>query len=171
MGTFRMPSLGADMESGRLVQWLVAPGDEVHRGDIVAVVDTAKSAIEVEVFEDGHVLELLVEPGEQVPVGTPLATLAAIGEAVAEPAPTRLTRVATPPVRHLAHQIGVDVMAVVGTGRGGQVTRHDVLAAAGRPQPPVEPERERAPAPQERSRVRASPRARRWSTPRAPKAN
>ena len=59
----------------------------------------------------------------------PLATLAAIGEAVAEPAPTRLTRVATPPVRHLAHQLGVDVMAVVGTGRGGQVTRDDVLAA------------------------------------------
>ena len=48
VGTFAMPSLGADMDSGRLVQWLVAPGDEVHRGDIIAVVDTAKSAIEVE---------------------------------------------------------------------------------------------------------------------------
>ena len=47
-----MPSLGADMDEGTLVEWLVAPGDAVHRGDIVAVVDTAKSAIEIEVFED-----------------------------------------------------------------------------------------------------------------------
>ena len=84
MGMFTMPSLGADMDSGRLTDWLVAPGDEVHRGQIIAVVDTAKSAIEVEVFEDGRVGELLVEPGTQVPVGTPLAAVAtyAVGMAL-----------------------------------------------------------------------------------------
>ena len=69
MGEFRMPSLGADMDEGTLVEWLVAPGDTVHRGDIVAVVDTAKSAIEIEVFEDGVVEELLVRAGTTVPVG------------------------------------------------------------------------------------------------------
>ena len=47
----------------------------MHRGDIVAVVDTAKSAIEIEVFEDGVVEQLLVEPGTTVPVGEPLALL------------------------------------------------------------------------------------------------
>ena len=53
MGEFRMPSLGADMDEGTLVEWRVAVGDQVNRGDIVAVVDTSKSAIDIEVFEDG----------------------------------------------------------------------------------------------------------------------
>ncbi|HUW16080.1 MAG TPA: biotin/lipoyl-containing protein, partial [Actinomycetes bacterium] len=57
MADFRMPSLGADMDEGTLVEWLVAPGDTVRRGDSVAVVDTAKAAIEVEVFTDGVVQE------------------------------------------------------------------------------------------------------------------
>ena len=69
-----MPSLGADMESGTLLEWFVKPGDAVKRGDIVAVVDTSKAEIEIEIFEDGVIDELLVAKGERVPVGTPLAT-------------------------------------------------------------------------------------------------
>lgn len=79
MGQFTMPTLGADMEEGTLLEWLVAPGAQVHRGDVVAVVDTDKSAVDVEVFEDGVVSRLLVEPGTRVPVGTPLADIAAAG--------------------------------------------------------------------------------------------
>ena len=52
-GEFKMPSLGADMEHGILVEWMVKPGDAVKRGDIVAVVETDKGAIDVEIFEDG----------------------------------------------------------------------------------------------------------------------
>ena len=52
-----MPSLGADMEAGKLVEWLVKPGDAVQRGDIVAVVETQKGAIEIEIFEDGDVVQ------------------------------------------------------------------------------------------------------------------
>ena len=48
-----MPSLGADMDAGVLVEWLVKPGDKVSRGDIVAVVETQKGAIDVEIFADG----------------------------------------------------------------------------------------------------------------------
>lgn len=73
MGEFTMPSLGADMDHGTLVQWRVAPGDRVARGDIIAVVDTEKSTIDVEVFETGTVTELVVEEGTDVPVGTVLA--------------------------------------------------------------------------------------------------
>jgi pyruvate dehydrogenase E2 component (dihydrolipoamide acetyltransferase) len=92
MGAFTMPSLGADMDRGRLIEWLVRPGDTVHRGDLVAVVDTAKSEIEVETFEEGVVGELLVEPGTEVPVGTPLATLLPIrAGAGAEVAPAAVT--------------------------------------------------------------------------------
>ena len=70
-----MPSLGADMETGTLLEWRVAPGDVVHRGDIVALVDTDKAEIEVEIFCDGVIEALLVEPGRKVPVGTLLARL------------------------------------------------------------------------------------------------
>ena len=61
-----MPALGADMDAGTVVEWLVAPGDPVHRGDVVAVVDTDKSAIDVECFDSGVVERLLVEPGQRV---------------------------------------------------------------------------------------------------------
>ena len=58
MTDFTMPSLGADMEEGTLLEWLVKPGDTVHKGDIVAVVDTAKAAVEVESFASGVVERL-----------------------------------------------------------------------------------------------------------------
>ncbi|MET8572905.1 2-oxo acid dehydrogenase subunit E2 [Streptomyces sp. NPDC004783] len=75
MAEFTMPALGADMDEGTLLEWLVVPGDLVHRGDPVAVVETAKSTIEVECFDTGTMTELLVEPGTSVPVGTPLALI------------------------------------------------------------------------------------------------
>ena len=78
-----MPSLGADMESGTVTKWLVAPGDQVQRGDVVAVVDTEKSTIEVEIFDSGVIEQLLVAEGAEVPVGTPLATIGAGAPAAA----------------------------------------------------------------------------------------
>jgi pyruvate dehydrogenase E2 component (dihydrolipoamide acetyltransferase) len=87
MSDFLMPSLGADMEAGTLVEWLVKPGDRVKRGDVVAVVETQKGAIEVEIFDDGVVSEIVVPVGERVPVGTVLARISAKGaEAPAVPA-------------------------------------------------------------------------------------
>ena len=72
---FRMPSLGADMAAGTLVEWLVKPGDHVRRGDVVAVVETQKGAIEIEIFNTGTMSELVVPVGNSVPVGTVLARL------------------------------------------------------------------------------------------------
>jgi len=78
-----MPALGADMEVGTVLQWLVKPGDAVKHGDIVAVVDTEKATIEVEVFEAGVIRNILVQEGEKVPVGTVLAMIGAEGELAA----------------------------------------------------------------------------------------
>ena len=101
-----MPSLGADMTEGTLLEWFVQPGDTVHRGDIVAVVDTSKSAIDIEVFEDGVVEQLLVEPGTTIDVGTPMAILAPVGATVEKPAeparePAACARAAPPEPRLL----------------------------------------------------------------------
>ena len=86
MIAFKLPSLGSDMEQGKLLEWKVKPGDRVKRGDVVAVVDTSKAAVDVEIWADGTVRELLVQPGETVPVGTVLATLLGPGEAAGEAA-------------------------------------------------------------------------------------
>jgi pyruvate dehydrogenase E2 component (dihydrolipoamide acetyltransferase) len=81
---FRLPSLGADMDEGKLLEWRVQPGDAVKRGQIVCVVDTAKAAIDVECWHDGTVQRLLIEPGRTIPVGTPMAILREAGESEAE---------------------------------------------------------------------------------------
>ena len=94
MAEFRMPSLGADMEAGTLVEWLKHPGEKVHRGDIVAVVETDKGAIEVEIFWDGVMGRQLVTPNTKVPVGTPLAVIE--GVAVEPTAPSQPLAAAKP---------------------------------------------------------------------------
>ncbi len=83
---FALPSLGADMDHGTVLAWLVSPGDEVKRGDVVARVETEKSDIDVEIWQSGIVTEVLVDAGVQVPVGTPLLRLSEPDEGSAPPA-------------------------------------------------------------------------------------
>ena len=139
-----MPSLGADMDVGTILEWRVQPGDPVHRGDIVAVVDTEKSDIEVEVFEDGVVEELLVEVGREVSVGTPLARIASGGPAApvapeAAPAPAAPVAAehvrASPRARRQAAEQGVDLAELQGSGPGGAVVAGDLAPSAASPQP------------------------------------
>jgi pyruvate dehydrogenase E2 component (dihydrolipoamide acetyltransferase) len=159
---FTMPALGADMDEGRLDEWLVKPGDTVTRGQIVAVVETTKAAVEVECWHDGVVGELLVPVGQTVAVGTPLATLLepgdepgdepgaplAAGPPATTPAPGgpvghRLW--VSPVARRTAAALGVDLSTVGGTGPQGAITLRDVehAAADAHHEPPAPP----APAP------------------------
>jgi len=89
MAEFTMPSLGADMETGLVVQWLVKSGDTVHSGDVVVVVETHKGAIDVECFLDG-VIEDLVPIGTSLPVGAVLAHVRQAGETDAAPPADRV---------------------------------------------------------------------------------
>jgi pyruvate dehydrogenase E2 component (dihydrolipoamide acetyltransferase) len=157
---FRMPSLGAEMDFGTVLEWRVRPGDAVRRGDIVALVDTEKAEIEVEIWESGVVESIVVPVGTKVPVGALLAQLRAAGEAppgVAAPQPPRVAappipapaapappapaapplrapegaRIrATPLARRIAADLGVDLARVRGTGPEGEITRRDIEAAA-----------------------------------------
>lgn len=159
MSDFTMPSLGADMESGKVVEWLVKPGDTVRKGDIVAVVETHKGAIDVEIFEDATVSELCASEGETVEVGGLLARLQGDGggkspapppppkpeaapqpakpapaPAKAEPAPAftiaRTGRAkVSPAARRLAAELGIDPEQLSGTGVDGSVSLADVELA------------------------------------------
>jgi len=147
---FKLPSLGADMDAGKLLQWKVKPGDRVKRGDLVAVVETPKAAVDVEIWQDGVVHELVTQPGATIPVGTVMARLLAPGESAPPPgatpaAPSR--RPASPAARKHAREFGVDIDKVMGTGPHGAVTVEDVeKAAQGAPQPPPAPAAEPVPA-------------------------
>jgi pyruvate dehydrogenase E2 component (dihydrolipoamide acetyltransferase) len=96
MAEFLMPRLGADMTAGKVVKWLKRPGEQIKRGDIIAIVETDKANVDVESFVEGVLEKILVQPGdERLPVGTPLALIRA--EAGAKPAaPTPAAAVAAP---------------------------------------------------------------------------
>ena len=159
MSEFRMPSLGADMEDGTVVEWRVHPGDSVKRGDIVALVETEKGLVEIEIFENGIIDRIVVPEGEKVPVGTvlallqPLTTGAATRPAPAAPAavqpapsapaaPTPVPAAPPPPPAsgqrllvsplacRRAVELGVDLAVVAGTGMDGSITVADVERAA-----------------------------------------
>lgn len=84
---FRLPSLGADMESAKLTEWLKKPGERFRQGEPLATVETTKGLIDIESYDDGQVLEYLVQPGTQVPVGAALARIEVEGASRAPPAP------------------------------------------------------------------------------------
>ncbi|MFE7750736.1 dihydrolipoamide acetyltransferase family protein [Streptomyces sp. NPDC057428] len=162
---FRMPSLGADMDEGTLSQWLVRPGDRVSHGDVVAVVETAKSSIEVECFQTGTVRSLLAEEGATVPVGTPLAVIETSADETAavveEGDRLRQPSTTTPLVRRIAEEHHVDLAHVHGSGRGGRITRADVDHAATPPHQAPDAQPPTAPPESKPERVKASPFARR----------
>lgn len=80
MSEFLMPSLGADMESAVLMEWLVKEGDQLTKGQVIAEVETSKGVIDIEVFEDGIVEKLLVKEETECAVGTPLAIIRGLEE-------------------------------------------------------------------------------------------
>ncbi len=143
-----MPALGADMEAGTLVEWHVKVGDRVHSGDVVAVVETQKGAIEVEIFLDGVVTKLVVGEGEQVPVGAVLAEIdgpdktappappPAPAEAVTAAPPVAIVapggeRLRVSPVaRRRAGELKIDLATIEPTGVEGSIRLADVEAAA-----------------------------------------
>jgi pyruvate dehydrogenase E2 component (dihydrolipoamide acetyltransferase) len=136
---FKLPSLGADMDEGKLLEWKVSPGDTVKKGQVVAIVDTSKAAVDVEIWAEGTVFELLVAPGETIPVGTVMATLLEAGESPLAPLAGRGVggegvvsgrRRISPAARKHAEELGVDIDIVLGTGPEGSVTLADVEQAA-----------------------------------------
>ncbi|MEW6294491.1 MAG: dihydrolipoamide acetyltransferase family protein [Pseudomonadota bacterium] len=134
---FKLPSLGADMDEGTLLEWKVKPGDAVKKGQVVCVVDTAKAAVDVECWQEGTVAELLSEVGQKMPVGTVMARLLEadeqavpkVGAGVTAPSPPP-RRMISPAARKHAQEKGVDLDRVVGSGPHGAVTLEDVEQAA-----------------------------------------
>ena len=122
---FKLPDLGEGLTEGEIARWLVAEGQEIAEDDPLVEIATDKTTVEIPSPAAGMVSKILFGEGEVVPVGT---VLVVIGGDV----PARETKPrATPLVRRLAQELGVDLDALAGTGPQGRITEHDVRAAAG----------------------------------------
>ncbi|HNY99674.1 MAG TPA: dihydrolipoamide acetyltransferase family protein [Anaerolineaceae bacterium] len=151
-----MPKLGFDMAEGTLVRWVKLEGETVNKGDILAEIETDKATVEVESSFAGVVHKHLVEQGSVVPVGTPIAIIAAPGEQVedipttqpaqevpaqaqtpqtapaapVQPAATPTAPAgpvkASPLARRMATEQGLDIHTLRGSGPGGRIVKRDV---------------------------------------------
>ncbi|MGK0274928.1 MAG: pyruvate dehydrogenase E2 component (dihydrolipoamide acetyltransferase) [Ilumatobacter sp.] len=156
LAEYSMPSLGADMDEGTVIEWLVGIGDTFERGQVVARIETEKSDIDIEIWHDGVVAEIVVGPNATVPVGTTLMRFHGVGVGVTEthaasvapkPEPDGQTTPessvvertvdarrqgdsdvvwASPLARRLAGEQGIALADVVGSGPQGAVRARDL---------------------------------------------
>lgn len=158
---FRFPDVGEGIHEGRIVEWLVAEGEEVRVDQPFVKVETDKAVVDLPAPKAGKVLELRYRKGDTIRVGEVLAIFAVEGDEASQtvppprpPAPALPAApppsgaapslsphekvLATPHTRALARKLGVDLAAVVPTGKGGKITDEDVRrAAAGQASPPL----------------------------------
>jgi pyruvate/2-oxoglutarate dehydrogenase complex dihydrolipoamide acyltransferase (E2) component len=151
---FKLPDLGEGLTEGEVARWLVREGQEVAEDDPLVEIQTDKTTVEIPSPAGGVVSRILVDEGQVVPVGTVLVVIGANGAgeppAAAEPARTDASvpaaspgqsrrpgprgqggrARATPLVRRIAQELGVELDSVTGTGPGGRVTEDDVRMAA-----------------------------------------
>jgi pyruvate/2-oxoglutarate dehydrogenase complex dihydrolipoamide acyltransferase (E2) component len=142
---FKLPDLGEGLTEGEIARWLVSEGQEIAEDDPLVEIQTDKTTVEIPSPAAGVISRILVEEGKVVPVGTVLVVIGGDGaEPVSEqsrksasgsePQTSRRTEGsgrATPLVRRMAKEHGVDLASLSGTGPGGRVTEDDVRAAVG----------------------------------------
>jgi pyruvate dehydrogenase E2 component (dihydrolipoamide acetyltransferase) len=145
-----MPRLSDTMTEGAIAVWHKKPGDPVEPGDVLVEIETDKALMEQEAYDAGTLSEILVQEGENVAIGIPIARLddgtgggavpapaAAVAAAVdpavdPAPRPTEEQRLlATPVVRRLAKERGIDLNGIAGSGPGGRIVRADLDARSG----------------------------------------
>lgn len=169
---FKLPDVGEGLTEGELLAWLVQEGDQVREGQPLARIETDKAIVDIPAPRDGVVLKLRFAPGDIIRVGevfvilgdaaetaapAPQVGVGVVGvleEALPEPEPQpAVSRVvlATPVVRKLAKELGVDLTGIAGSGPEGRILEADVRqaaakttpapdAAAAAPTPPAAPE-------------------------------
>jgi pyruvate dehydrogenase E2 component (dihydrolipoamide acetyltransferase) len=138
---FKLPDLGEGLTEGEIARWLVSEGDEVAEDQPLVEIQTDKTTVEIPSPAAGKVAQILVGEGAVVPVGTVLVVIGADGAVEDQPppapsrgqtpGPVRSGKVrATPLVRRLAQEHGIDLESLQGTGPQGRVTEQDVRSAA-----------------------------------------
>jgi pyruvate dehydrogenase E2 component (dihydrolipoamide acetyltransferase) len=144
--SFKLPDLGEGLTEGEVARWLVAEGQAIAEDDPLVEIQTDKATVEIPSPYAGTVLAILVAEGEIAPVGTELVVIGEPGESAGDGTVQSLpvevaaaSRVpvagsgraqATPVVRRIAQELGVDLAGIAGSGPGGRITEDDVRGAA-----------------------------------------
>jgi pyruvate dehydrogenase E2 component (dihydrolipoyllysine-residue acetyltransferase) len=130
----KLPDLGEGLTEGEVARWLVSEGQDVAEDDPLVEIQTDKTTVEIPSPAAGRVTQILVEEGKVVPVGTLLVVIGGDGAPPPKPAsssePATRSAKATPLVRKIAQELGVDLDSLTGTGPQGRVTEQDVRGAA-----------------------------------------
>ena len=133
----KLPDLGEGLTEGEIARWLVSEGQEVAEDDPLVEIQTDKTTVEIPSPAAGKVTQILVEEGKVVPVGTVLVVIGGDGAHAAQkqsaaeaPPPQQPKGRATPLVRKIAQELGVDLDSLTGSGPGGRITEEDVRGAA-----------------------------------------
>jgi len=126
-----MPSLGADMDEGKIVEWKIKTGDVIKKNQIIGSVETTKSVIDIESFREGIVKEILLKVGDVVQVGKPIAVLDIIGDEVLDQVDTLKSRLVirtkiSPIAKKIAEENHIDLASVKATGVDGEITLKDI---------------------------------------------
>jgi pyruvate/2-oxoglutarate dehydrogenase complex dihydrolipoamide acyltransferase (E2) component len=134
---FKLPDLGEGLTEGEVARWLVSEGQDVAEDDPLVEIQTDKTTVEIPSPAAGKVTRILVDEGKVVPVGTVLVVIGGEPdgdqprpETAAPPTPAAKGR-ATPLVRKIAQELGVDLDSLTGSGPQGRITEEDVRGAAG----------------------------------------
>jgi 2-oxoisovalerate dehydrogenase E2 component (dihydrolipoyl transacylase) len=153
---FKMPDLGEGTVDAEIVAWHAKPGDIVSEDQVIVEVMTDKAAVEVPAPVSGKVLSITGAAGDKVAVGSPLIVFELTASAPAAAAPVEQAQVQaqapasaaklaiTPPVRQgrvmtspanrrRAHEAGIDLATVAGSGPGGRIVRSDLESPSGLP--------------------------------------
>jgi pyruvate dehydrogenase E2 component (dihydrolipoamide acetyltransferase) len=143
---FKLPDLGEGLTEGEIARWLVSEGQEVGEDEPLVEIQTDKTTVEIPSPAAGRVARILAAEGDVVPVGTVIVVIGDESGAVApapQPAPeprqvAQSHKVdygagirATPLVRRIAQELGVELASLTGTGPQGRITEADVRGAAG----------------------------------------
>jgi 2-oxoisovalerate dehydrogenase E2 component (dihydrolipoyl transacylase) len=157
--TLTMPEVGETVTEGTIEKWLKQPGDKIEKYDPIVEINTDKVNVELPSPVSGMMKEIIAKEGETVPIGAPLATIDEVaGETPADISPPRPTETegsgeppardpvaarrsnghsgarephrATPRVRKVAAELGVDLAQISGSGPGGRIVEEDVRAFA-----------------------------------------
>jgi pyruvate dehydrogenase E2 component (dihydrolipoyllysine-residue acetyltransferase) len=136
---FKLPDLGEGLTEGEVARWLVEEGQDVAEDEPLVEIATDKTTVEIPSPAGGKVSQILVAEGEIVPVGTVLVVIGGAGNATRSPASAQQAPAppggekvrATPLVRKVAAELGVDLATVTGSGPLGRVTEEDVRTAGG----------------------------------------
>lgn len=142
-----MPKLTDSMEEGVVVKWRKAEGERVESGDVLAEIETDKAVMDLEAFASGTLLKILVPEGTTVPSGTLIGVIGESDEDIRDilagaqpsaarpsaprPSPAAVAspqedKLASPRVRTLARERGIDLKTVKGSGPGGRIVERDL---------------------------------------------